>query len=59
MIRHEVYNNGMYQGYYWLSRQLAADLGEDQYLLKWREMFTDYDLYVNPVGDMKIKRKEL
>lgn len=58
MIRHEVYNQGMYKGYYWLSRELAADLGEDQHLLKWRDMFTEYDLYVNPVGEMKIQRKE-
>ena len=58
MKRHKVYNDDTYKGYYWLSKQIAHDLEEDEELLKWRDMFQNYDLYVNPFGEAKIKRRE-
>ncbi len=57
MLRHEVYLNSEYRGYYYLSRKIEEDLHDDEYPVSWNELLDDYQLYSDRSGKLSIKRK--
>ncbi|MED4714411.1 MULTISPECIES: hypothetical protein [Bacillus] len=57
MVRHEVYLDRQYKGYYYLSQKIEEDLYGDEYLVSWNELLDDYQLYSDSNGKLSIKRK--
>ncbi|MED1024235.1 hypothetical protein [Bacillus mycoides] len=57
MLRHEVYLDQQYRGYYYLSQKIEDDLYGDEQALSWNELLDDYQLYRDRKGNLSIKLK--
>ncbi|OUA90189.1 hypothetical protein LW858_32840 (plasmid) [Bacillus cereus] len=57
MLRHEVYLDRQYRGYYYLSQKIEEDLYGDEHALSWNELLEDYQLYRDRQGNLSIKPK--
>lgn len=58
MLRHEVYLDWEYRGYYYLSKKIEEHLNEnEEYPLSWNELLDDYQLYKDYQGKLSIKPK--
>ncbi|HDR7494403.1 TPA: hypothetical protein QCX40_005097 [Bacillus cereus] len=57
MLRHEVYLDQQYRGYYYLSQKIEDDLYGDEQALSWNELLDDYQLYRDRKGTLSIKPK--
>ena len=57
MLRHEVYLDQQYRGYYYLSQKIEDDLYGDEQALSWNELLDDYQLYRDRKGNLSIKPK--
>ncbi|MEW4151158.1 hypothetical protein Q0N88_13125 [Bacillus thuringiensis] len=57
MLRHEVYLDRQYRGYYYLSQKIEEELYGDEQALSWNELLEDYQLYRNRQGNLSIKPK--
>ncbi|WP_090998781.1 hypothetical protein [Bacillus sp. 491mf] len=57
MLRHEVYLDRQYRGYYYLSQKIEEDLYGDEQAVSWNELLDDYQLYKDCQGKLSIKPK--
>lgn len=57
MLRHEVYLDQQYRGYYYLSQKIEDELFGDEHALSWNELLDDYQLYRDRKGNLSIKPK--
>jgi hypothetical protein len=57
MVRHEVYLDRQYKGYYYLSQKIEEDLYGDEYPVSWNELLDEYQLYKDRKGNLSIKPK--
>ncbi|PGE87510.1 hypothetical protein COE80_13435 [Bacillus pseudomycoides] len=57
MVRHEVYLDRQYKGYYYLSQKIEEDLCGDEYPVSWNELLDEYQLYKDRKGNLSIKPK--
>jgi hypothetical protein len=57
MLRHEVYLDQQYRGYYYLSQKIEEELYGEEHALSWNELLNDYQLYRNRKGNLSIKPK--
>ncbi|MEJ9180525.1 hypothetical protein P4403_18780 [Bacillus thuringiensis] len=57
MLRHEVYLDRQYRGYYYLSQKIEEDLYDDEHALSWNELLDEYQLYRDCKGNLTIKPK--
>ncbi|PFM56139.1 hypothetical protein COJ48_29070 [Bacillus cereus] len=57
MLRHKVYLDQQYRGYYYLSQKIEDELYGDEQALSWNELLDDYQLYRNRRGNLSIKPK--
>ncbi|GLV66745.1 hypothetical protein Bmyc01_54140 [Bacillus mycoides] len=57
MLRHEVYLDQQYRGYYYLSQKIEDDLYGDEQALSWNELLDDCQLYRDRNGNLSIKPK--
>ncbi|MGQ7146647.1 hypothetical protein ACUOA8_48025, partial [Escherichia sp. SS-MK2] len=45
MLRHDVYLDRQYRGYYYLSQKIEEDLYDDEHPVSWNELLEDYQLF--------------
>ncbi|MES9670582.1 MULTISPECIES: hypothetical protein [Bacillus] len=57
MLRHEVYLDRQYRGYYYLSQKIEEYLNDDEHPITWNELLDDYQLYKDNQGNLSIKPK--
>lgn len=58
MLRHEVYLDRQYRGYYYLSQKIEEDLYGDEQAVSWRNQLLDeYQLFKDGKGNLSIKPK--
>ncbi|MBO1628237.1 hypothetical protein [Bacillus arachidis] len=57
MVRHEVYLDRQYKGYYYLSQKIEEGLYGDEYPVSWNDLLDNYQLYSDSNGKISIKRK--
>ncbi|PEB78998.1 hypothetical protein COM95_23850 [Bacillus cereus] len=57
MLRHEVYLDRQYRGYYHLSQKIEEDLYGDEQAVSWNELLDEYQLFKNGKGNLSIKPK--
>lgn len=57
MLRHEVYLDQQYRGYYYLSQKIEDELYGGKHALSWNELLDDYQLYKDHKGNLSIKPK--
>ncbi|OFD77721.1 hypothetical protein [Bacillus mycoides] len=57
MLRHEVYLDQQYRGYYYLSQKIEEELYSEEHALSWNELLDNYQLYRDRKGNLSIKPK--
>ncbi|MED3468310.1 hypothetical protein ACT7C1_11525 [Bacillus paranthracis] len=57
MLRHDVYLDRQYRGYYYLSQKIEGDLYDDEHPVSWNELLEDYQLYKDSQGNLSIQPK--
>lgn len=57
MLRHEVYLDRQYRGYYYLSEKIEDNLYGNEHLVSWNELLEDYQLFKDSQGNLSIQRK--
>lgn len=57
MLRHDVYLDRQYRGYYYLSQQIEEDLYGDEQAVSWNELLDEYQLFKDGKGNLSIKPK--
>ncbi|PES71967.1 hypothetical protein CN507_07385 [Bacillus cereus] len=57
MLRHEVYLDQQYRGYYYLSQKIEEELYGEEHALSWNELLDGYQLYRDRKGNLSIKPK--
>ncbi|MES5930175.1 hypothetical protein QCI77_30245 [Bacillus cereus group sp. MG9] len=57
MLRHEVYLDQQYRGYYYLSQKIEEELYGEEHALSWNELLDEYQLYRDRKGNLSIKPK--
>ncbi|MBF7155191.1 hypothetical protein [Bacillus albus] len=57
MLRHEVYLDQQYRGYYYLNQKIEEKLYGEEHALSWNELLDNYQLYRDRKGNLSIKLK--
>ncbi|QDZ76995.1 hypothetical protein [Bacillus cereus] len=57
MLRHEVYADRQYRGYYYLSEKIEEDLYGSEQPVSWNELVETYQLYRDFRGNLSIQPK--
>jgi hypothetical protein len=57
MLRHEVYLDRQYRGYYYLSEKIEGDLYGTEHPVSWNELLEDYQLFKDAQGNLSIQPK--
>ncbi|MFZ7760111.1 hypothetical protein ACO1DG_30035 [Bacillus thuringiensis] len=57
MLRHEVYLDRQYRGYYYLSEKIEVDLYGTEHPVSWNELLEDYQLFKDSQGNLSIQPK--
>ncbi|MEX5522533.1 hypothetical protein [Bacillus cereus] len=57
MLRHEVYLDRQYRGYYYLSEKIEGDLYGTEHPVSWNELVEEYQLYRDFQGNLSIQPK--
>ncbi|MEJ9245778.1 hypothetical protein P4L01_34860 [Bacillus cereus] len=57
MLRHDVYLDRQYRGYYYLSQKIEEDLYDDEHHVSWNELLEDYQLFKDSQGNLSIQPK--
>ncbi|PEE39490.1 hypothetical protein [Bacillus cereus] len=57
MLRHDVYLDRQYRGYYYLSQKIEEDLHDDEHPVPWNELLEDYQLFKDSQGNLSIQPK--
>ncbi|PFK07882.1 hypothetical protein [Bacillus cereus] len=57
MLRHEVYLDRQYRGYYYLSEKIEDDLYGSEQPVSWNELLEDYQLFKDSQGNLSIQPK--
>jgi hypothetical protein len=57
MLRHDVYLDRQYRGYYYLSQKIEEDLYDDEHPVSWNDLLEDYQLFKDSQGNLSIQPK--
>ncbi|PHC37134.1 hypothetical protein COF09_27305 [Bacillus toyonensis] len=57
MLRHDVYLDRQYRGYYSLSEKIENDLYGNEHPVSWNELLEDYQLFKDSQGNLSIQPK--
>jgi hypothetical protein len=58
MLRHEVYLDRQYRGYYYLSEKIEGDLYGTEHPVSWNELLEDYQLFKDAQGNLSIQPRK-
>jgi hypothetical protein len=57
MLRHDVYLDRQYRGYYYLSQKLKKIYDDDEHPVSWNDLLEDYQLFKDSQGNLSIQPK--